>query len=222
MCSLNMGLLNFFIRGEQVFFANHRSDIERFAREIAARDVKPELEVYSAAMLEEVAAPARPRHPAAAVRDQPRLPHAHAGRDARDAGEPARRRGADPRARRGRAHQRLLDGRDAAADHHDRAGDGPQRPRRDGGQRALPPRRAAGEQRATGRAGGADRVRARPAGRDAGSRRANCWACAAANGASSEARTRSRWRWCALRPGFSAEATTLTTLGWGWEVDMSE
>jgi 3-keto-5-aminohexanoate cleavage enzyme len=55
MCSLNMGLLNFFIRGEQVFFANHRSDIERFAREIAARDVKPELEVYSAAMLEEVA-----------------------------------------------------------------------------------------------------------------------------------------------------------------------
>jgi 3-keto-5-aminohexanoate cleavage enzyme len=54
MCSLNMGLLNFFIRGEQVFFANHRSDIERFAHEIAARDVKPELEVYSAAMLEEV------------------------------------------------------------------------------------------------------------------------------------------------------------------------
>jgi 3-keto-5-aminohexanoate cleavage enzyme len=55
MCSLNMGLLNFFIRGEQVFFANHRSDIERFAREIAERNVRPELEVYSAAMLEEVA-----------------------------------------------------------------------------------------------------------------------------------------------------------------------
>jgi 3-keto-5-aminohexanoate cleavage enzyme len=54
MCSLNMGLLNFFIRGEQVFFANHRSDIERFAREIAARGVKPELEVYNSAMLEEV------------------------------------------------------------------------------------------------------------------------------------------------------------------------
>lgn len=53
MCSLNMGLLNFFIRGEQVFFPNHRSDIERFAAEIRARDVKPELEVYSAAMLEE-------------------------------------------------------------------------------------------------------------------------------------------------------------------------
>jgi 3-keto-5-aminohexanoate cleavage enzyme len=55
MCSLNMGLLNFFIRGEQVFFANHRSDIERFAREIASRNVKPELEVYNSAMLEEVA-----------------------------------------------------------------------------------------------------------------------------------------------------------------------
>lgn len=54
MCSLNMGLLNFFIRGEQVFFANHRSDIERFAREISARSVKPELEVYNSAMLDEV------------------------------------------------------------------------------------------------------------------------------------------------------------------------
>ena len=54
MCSLNMGLLNFFIRGEQVFFSNHRSDIEQFAREISARDVKPELGVYSSAMLEEV------------------------------------------------------------------------------------------------------------------------------------------------------------------------
>jgi 3-keto-5-aminohexanoate cleavage enzyme len=54
MCSLNMGLLNFFIRGEQVFFSNHRSDIERFAREMTRRGVKPELEVYNIAMLEEV------------------------------------------------------------------------------------------------------------------------------------------------------------------------
>jgi 3-keto-5-aminohexanoate cleavage enzyme len=54
MCSLNMGLLNFFIRGEQVFFPNHRSDILRFAREMAERGVQPELEVYNAAMLEEV------------------------------------------------------------------------------------------------------------------------------------------------------------------------
>src|SRR4029079_17728735 len=55
MCSLNMGLLNFFIRGEQVFFANHRSDIARFARELAQRNRRPELGGYSAAMLEEVA-----------------------------------------------------------------------------------------------------------------------------------------------------------------------
>lgn len=55
MCSLNMGLLNFFIRGQQVFFPNHRSDIARFAREMAIRGVRPELEVYNAGMLEEVA-----------------------------------------------------------------------------------------------------------------------------------------------------------------------
>jgi 3-keto-5-aminohexanoate cleavage enzyme len=57
MCSLNMGLLNFFIGSEreQVFFPNHRSDIVRFAEEIVERDVRPELEVYSAAMIEEVA-----------------------------------------------------------------------------------------------------------------------------------------------------------------------
>ncbi len=54
MCSLNMGLLNFFIRGEQVFFPNHRNDIERFAREMRARNIKPEFEVYNSAMLEEV------------------------------------------------------------------------------------------------------------------------------------------------------------------------
>ena len=54
MCSLNMGLLNFFIRGEQVFFPNHRDDIERFAQEIRDHGVRPELEVYSLAMIEEV------------------------------------------------------------------------------------------------------------------------------------------------------------------------
>jgi 3-keto-5-aminohexanoate cleavage enzyme len=54
MCSLNMGLLNFFIRGEQVFFPNHRSDIERFAHKIRECNVKPEFEVYSSVMLEEV------------------------------------------------------------------------------------------------------------------------------------------------------------------------
>ncbi|MDX6724548.1 MAG: 3-keto-5-aminohexanoate cleavage enzyme [Solirubrobacteraceae bacterium] len=55
MCSLNMGLMNFFIRGEQVFFPNHRDDIEHFAREMRDRGVKPEFEVYNSAMLEEVA-----------------------------------------------------------------------------------------------------------------------------------------------------------------------
>jgi 3-keto-5-aminohexanoate cleavage enzyme len=53
MCSLNMGLLNFFIRGERVFFSNHREDIERFAREMRRREVKPELEVYNMGMIEE-------------------------------------------------------------------------------------------------------------------------------------------------------------------------
>lgn len=53
MCSLNLGLLNFFIRGQQVFFSNHRSDILRFAEHMHARGVKPELEAYNEAMLEE-------------------------------------------------------------------------------------------------------------------------------------------------------------------------
>jgi 3-keto-5-aminohexanoate cleavage enzyme len=55
MCSLNMGLLNFFVRGEAVFFPNHRADILDFATRMAARGIRPELEVYNAAMLEEVA-----------------------------------------------------------------------------------------------------------------------------------------------------------------------
>jgi 3-keto-5-aminohexanoate cleavage enzyme len=53
MCSLNLGLLNFFIRGERVFFSNHREDIDRFAREMRSRGVKPELEAYNEAMIEE-------------------------------------------------------------------------------------------------------------------------------------------------------------------------
>jgi 3-keto-5-aminohexanoate cleavage enzyme len=53
MCSLNLGLLNFFIGGRQVFFSNHRSDIVRFAEEMRARGVKPELEAYNESMLEE-------------------------------------------------------------------------------------------------------------------------------------------------------------------------
>lgn len=54
MCSLNMGMLNFYIRGERVFFSNHREDIQQFASEMKRRGVKPELEVYNFSMLEEV------------------------------------------------------------------------------------------------------------------------------------------------------------------------
>ena len=95
MCSLNMGLLNFFIRGEQVFFPNHRDDIERFAHEIRDHGVRPELEVYSARDARGGRAPAVARDPRAAVRDQPRAPHADAGRAARHAAQP-RRRGRAP------------------------------------------------------------------------------------------------------------------------------
>ena len=54
MCSLNMGLLNFFIAGEEVFFSNHRSNILRFAEEMREQNVRPELEIYNSAMIEEV------------------------------------------------------------------------------------------------------------------------------------------------------------------------
>jgi 3-keto-5-aminohexanoate cleavage enzyme len=53
MNSLNLGLLNFFIRGQQVFFSNHRSDIARFAAEMRAHGVRPEMEAYNEAMIEE-------------------------------------------------------------------------------------------------------------------------------------------------------------------------
>jgi 3-keto-5-aminohexanoate cleavage enzyme len=54
MASLNMGLLNFIIGGKEHFFSNMRSEIRAFAEEMRRRGVKPELEVYSFAMLEEV------------------------------------------------------------------------------------------------------------------------------------------------------------------------
>src|SRR5262245_19003835 len=50
MCSLNLRLLNVFIRGQQTFFSNPRSDIVRFADEMRARGVKLELEAYNEAM----------------------------------------------------------------------------------------------------------------------------------------------------------------------------
>lgn len=53
MASLNMGLLNFIFGGKEHFFSNMRSDIIAFAEEMKRQDVKPELEVYNMAMLEE-------------------------------------------------------------------------------------------------------------------------------------------------------------------------
>ena len=171
MCSLNMGLLNFFIRGEQVFFPNHRDDIERFAHEIREHDVRPELEVYSVAMLEEVEhlLSLEILEPPYAInlvlhtptqggqRGTPRNLVDAVERDPRPLGRPRRRAGDGD-----------LDGPDAAAAHHDRHRDGVERARGDGGQRPLPPRRAGRRQRAARRADRADRQRARPAARVAG------------------------------------------------------
>jgi 3-keto-5-aminohexanoate cleavage enzyme len=53
MASLNMGLLNFILGGKEHFFSNMRSEIVAFAEEMRRQNVKPELEVYNIAMLEE-------------------------------------------------------------------------------------------------------------------------------------------------------------------------
>ena len=147
MCSLNMGLLNFFIRGEQVFFANHRSDIERFAHEIARARRAARARGLQRGDARGGRAPARARDPRAAVRRSTssctRRPRAaRAGRRENLLDAVARLRRAR-RSRGGPAGQRHVDGRHAAADDDDRDGDGLQRARRDGGQRALPPRRTA-------------------------------------------------------------------------------
>ena len=170
MCSLNMGLLNFFIRGEQVFFPNHRSDIERFAHEIRERDVRPELEVYSVAMLEEV------EHLLALEILEP--PYAinlvlhtptqggqrGTPRNLVDAVERLRDLPVDPDELRVTVTSH---GRDPASADDDRDRDGAQRARGDGGQRPHAPRGAREEQRAARRAHRAHRERARPPARDA-------------------------------------------------------
>ena len=171
MCSLNMGLLNFFIRGEQVFFPNHRSDIERFAHEIRERDVRPELEVYSIAMLEEV------EYLLGLEMLEP--PYAinfvlHTPTQGGQRGTPRNLIDAVERLRDLPVPYEdlrvtvTLDGRDAAAADHDRAGHGPERAGGDGGQRAHAPRRAGGEQRAARGADRADRPRVGSPARDAG------------------------------------------------------
>ncbi len=53
MASLNMGLLNFVFGGREHFFSNMRSEIWQFAEAMSQNGVKPELEVYNMAMLEE-------------------------------------------------------------------------------------------------------------------------------------------------------------------------
>jgi len=55
MASLNMGLMNFIFGGEEHYFANMRSDIEDFARQMKERGIRPECEVYNISMLDEVA-----------------------------------------------------------------------------------------------------------------------------------------------------------------------
>ena len=181
MCSLNMGLLNFFIRGEQVFFPNHRDDIERFASEIRDHGVRPELEVYSLAMLEEVEhlLSLEILEPPYAINFVLHTPtqggNRGTPRNLVDGVERLRDLPVDPArpARDGHEH-----GPDAAAADHDRDRDGAERARGDGGQRPLPPRRAGRRQRAAGRAHGADRQRARPPAGDAGRGARACSRCA--------------------------------------------
>ena len=88
MCSLNMGLLNFFIRGEQVFFPNHRVG----HRALRARDPRPRRPPRARGLQPRDARGGRPpavaRDPRAALRDQLRAPHADAGRAARHAAQP--------------------------------------------------------------------------------------------------------------------------------------
>lgn len=54
MASLNMGLMNFIFQGKEHYFANMRSDIENFAKEMKDRGIRPECEVYNISMIDEV------------------------------------------------------------------------------------------------------------------------------------------------------------------------
>ncbi|MPZ68568.1 MAG: 3-keto-5-aminohexanoate cleavage protein [Actinobacteria bacterium] len=53
ICTLNMGLLDFILRGEEFFFSNHRSEITWFVKTMREKGIKPELECYNIAMIEE-------------------------------------------------------------------------------------------------------------------------------------------------------------------------
>jgi 3-keto-5-aminohexanoate cleavage enzyme len=52
--SLNMGSIIFFYQGEEIPFANKRSEIETFAEEMLKRKIRPEMEVYNPSMFGEV------------------------------------------------------------------------------------------------------------------------------------------------------------------------
>jgi len=54
MASLNMGSVVFFHEGRELPFINLRSEIEAFAAAMLERGIKPEMEVYSHAMLRDV------------------------------------------------------------------------------------------------------------------------------------------------------------------------
>jgi 3-keto-5-aminohexanoate cleavage enzyme len=55
MCSLNMGFVLFFSpEGEAMMLSNPRAQIDWYAREMIARGVAPEDEIYNVAMLEEL------------------------------------------------------------------------------------------------------------------------------------------------------------------------
>ena len=51
--TLNMGLLDFILHGKEYFFSNRRSEIRWFLETMTERGIKPELECYSSAMVEE-------------------------------------------------------------------------------------------------------------------------------------------------------------------------
>jgi len=53
IATLNMGLLDFILRGKEYFFSNRRSEINWFLETMSDRGIKPELECYSSAMVEE-------------------------------------------------------------------------------------------------------------------------------------------------------------------------
>jgi 3-keto-5-aminohexanoate cleavage enzyme len=53
ICTLNMGLLDFILRGKEFFFSNHRSEITWFVETMRDKGIKPELECYNIVMIEE-------------------------------------------------------------------------------------------------------------------------------------------------------------------------